>query len=79
VTGVVCTTENLPSVPGFLTLRCLLAASWRLSWPDHLSHPVAVQKSYKRFVIKATALALRESENSFTVHINIRQGYGALL
>jgi hypothetical protein len=35
-----------------------------------------VQKSYKRFVIKATALPLREPENSFTVHINIRRDTG---
>ena len=35
-----------------------------------------LQKSYKRFVIKATALPLREPENSFTVHINIRRDTG---
>jgi hypothetical protein len=35
-----------------------------------------VQKSYKRFVIKATALPVREPENSFTVHINIRRDTG---
>jgi hypothetical protein len=35
-----------------------------------------LQESYKRFVIKATALPLREPENSFTVHINIRKDTG---
>ena len=35
-----------------------------------------LQKSYKRFVIKATALPLREPKNSFTAHINIRKDTG---
>jgi len=35
-----------------------------------------LQKSYKRFVIKATALPLREPENSFTVHVSIRKDIG---
>ena len=35
-----------------------------------------LQKSYKRFVIKATALPLREPENSFTVHVSIRKDTG---
>lgn len=35
-----------------------------------------LQKSYKRFVIKATALPLREPDNSFTVHISIRKDTG---
>jgi hypothetical protein len=35
-----------------------------------------LQKSYKRFVIKATALPLREPENTFTVHVNIRKDTG---
>jgi hypothetical protein len=35
-----------------------------------------LQKSYKRFVIKATALPLREPKDSFTVHVNIRKDTG---
>ena len=35
-----------------------------------------LRKSCKRFVIKATALPLREPENSFTVHVNIRKDTG---
>jgi hypothetical protein len=35
-----------------------------------------LQKPYKRFVIKATALPLREPENTFTVHVNVRKDTG---
>jgi hypothetical protein len=35
-----------------------------------------LQKSYKRFVIKATALPLREPRDSFSVHVNIRKDTG---
>jgi hypothetical protein len=35
-----------------------------------------LQKSYKRFVIKATAIPVREPEKHFTVHINIRKDTG---
>jgi hypothetical protein len=35
-----------------------------------------LQKSYKRFVIKAIALPLREPENTFTVHVSIRKDTG---
>jgi hypothetical protein len=35
-----------------------------------------VQKSHKRFVIKATTLPLREPKNSFTVHITIGKDTG---
>jgi hypothetical protein len=42
----------------------------------HLMLMSRLQKSYRRFVIKATALPLREPENSFTVHITIRKDTG---
>jgi hypothetical protein len=35
-----------------------------------------LQKSYKRFVIKATAIPVQEPENNFTVHIIIRKDTG---
>ena len=35
-----------------------------------------LQKSYKRFVIKATGIPIRGPEKHFTVHINIRKDTG---
>lgn len=32
-----------------------------------------LQKSYKTFVVQATAIPLREPEGSFTVHVDIRK------
>ena len=35
-----------------------------------------LQKSYKTFVVQASAIPLREPEGSFTVHVDIRKDTG---
>ena len=35
-----------------------------------------LQKTYKTFVVQATAIPLREPEGSFSVHVDIRKDYG---
>jgi len=44
---------------------------------EHQTAMSRLQKSYKTFVVQATAIPLREQEGSFTVHVDIRKDNSA--
>lgn len=52
----------------------------RPNLPHSILHQIGMsrlQKSYKTFVVQATAIPLREPEDSFTVHVDIRKDNGS--